>query len=115
MLKHIPPVLSPELLKILMEMGHGDTIVIADGNFPGASMAQHLVRLDGHGACEVLDAMLKLMEGRTSFIIAHRLSTIQHADCIMVMHKGRLREQGTHQELVAQKGEYYRLWMQQGV
>ncbi len=61
MLKGISAILSPELLKVMMEMGHGDTIVIADGNFPGASMAQRLVRLDGHGASEILDAMLKLM------------------------------------------------------
>ena len=47
MLKNISPVISPELLKILMEMGHGDEIVIGDGNFPAASMAQRLVRLDG--------------------------------------------------------------------
>lgn len=61
MLIGIPSILSPELLKVMMEMGHGDTIVISDGNFPGASMAQRLVRLDGHGTCEILDAMLKLM------------------------------------------------------
>ena len=59
MLKGIPSVLSPELLKILMEMGHGDEIVIADGNFPGASVAQRLVRLDGHGVSEILDAVMK--------------------------------------------------------
>lgn len=61
MLKGIPSVLSPELLKILMEMGHGDEIVISDGNFPGASMAQRLVRADGHGVPAILDAVLKLM------------------------------------------------------
>lgn len=61
MLKGIPAILSPELLKVMMEMGHGDTIVIADGNFPGASMARRLVRLDGHGAEAVLDAMLALL------------------------------------------------------
>lgn len=60
MLKNIPSILSPCLLKILMEMGHGDEIVIADGNFPGASHAQRLVRLDGHGVPEVLGAVLKL-------------------------------------------------------
>lgn len=60
MLKGIPAILSPELLKVLMEMGHGDTLVIADGNFPGASMAQRLVRLDGHGAAPLLDAVLTL-------------------------------------------------------
>lgn len=61
MLKNISPVLSPELLKILMEMGHGDEIVIGDGNFPAASIAQRLVRLDGHGVPEILSAVLDLM------------------------------------------------------
>lgn len=60
MLKGIPSILSPDLLKILMEMGHGDEIVIADGNFPAASMAQRLVRCDGHGVPEILDAILQL-------------------------------------------------------
>ncbi len=60
MLKNIPPILSPELLKILMEMGHGDEIVIADGNFPAASTARRLVRCDGHNVPEILDAILKL-------------------------------------------------------
>ncbi len=61
MLKNISPVLSPELLKILMEMGHGDELVIGDGNFPAASIAQRLVRLDGHGVPEILSAILDLM------------------------------------------------------
>ena len=61
MLKGISPILSPELLKIMMEMGHGDEIVIGDGNFPAASCAKRLVRLDGHGVREILDAMLALM------------------------------------------------------
>lgn len=60
MLKGIPSILSPELLKILMEMGHGDELVIGDGNFPAASMAQRLVRLDGHGVPEILDAIMAL-------------------------------------------------------
>ena len=62
MLKGIPSILSPELLKILMEMGHGDTIVIGDGNFPAASIAKdsRLVRLDGYGVPEILDAILRL-------------------------------------------------------
>lgn len=59
MLKGIPSILSPELLKILMEMGHGDEIVIADGNFPSSAIAQRLVRLDGHGVTEILDAIMK--------------------------------------------------------
>ena len=61
MLKHIPAILTPELLKVLMEMGHGDEIVIADGNFPGAAIAQRLIRLDGHGVPEILDAVLQLI------------------------------------------------------
>ena len=61
MLKDIPSIISPELLKILMEMGHGDEIIIADGNFPGASLANKLVRLDGHTGPEVLEAVLKLL------------------------------------------------------
>lgn len=60
MLKNIPSILSPELLKILMEMGHGDELVIGDGNFPAANYAQRLVRLDGHGVPEVLEAILEL-------------------------------------------------------
>ena len=60
MLKGIPAILSPKLLKVLMEMGHGDTLVIADGNFPGASMAKRLIRLDGHGVPDLLDAILQL-------------------------------------------------------
>lgn len=60
MLKGIPTILPPELLKILMEMGHGDELVIADGNFPAASHAQRLVRCDGHGALPLLDAILQL-------------------------------------------------------
>jgi len=60
MLKNIPAILSPDLLKILMEMGHGDEIVIADGNFPAASHAQRLVRCDGHDVPPLLDAILQL-------------------------------------------------------
>jgi L-fucose mutarotase len=61
MLKGIPAILSPELLKIMMEMGHGDELVIADGNFPAASMAQRLVRSDGNGAVELLNAILQFL------------------------------------------------------
>jgi L-fucose mutarotase len=59
MLKGIPKVISPELIKVLMEMGHGDEIVIADGNFPSASMAKNLIRLDGHGVPVILEAILQ--------------------------------------------------------
>lgn len=55
-------------------------------------------------------AMAKMMQGRTTIVVAHRLSTIQHADQIMVMHHGQLREQGTHQELLAQNGIYKKLY-----
>lgn len=59
-LKGIPPILSPELLKVLAEMGHGDEIVLADGNFPAASHARRLIRCDGHGMPELLEAVLTL-------------------------------------------------------
>ena len=55
-------------------------------------------------------ALEKLMAGRTSLVVAHRLSTIQHSDRILVMHKGRIREQGAHQELLAMDGLYRRLY-----
>ncbi len=60
MLKNIPKILSPELLKVLCEMGHSDRIVIADGNFPAESMGKDaiVIRADGHGAAELLDAIL---------------------------------------------------------
>jgi ATP-binding cassette subfamily B protein len=61
----------------------------------------------------VRDALGRMVEGRTSIIIAHRLSTIQRADRILVMHKGRLREVGTHQELLAQRGIYWKLYQLQ--
>jgi L-fucose mutarotase len=60
LLKKIPNILSPDLLKIIAEMGHGDEIVIADGNFPASSIAQRLVRLDGHPIPPILEAVLQL-------------------------------------------------------
>jgi len=60
MLKGISTLLSPELLKVLMEMGHGDELVLADGNFPSASMGKRVIRCDGHGVPEILDAVLQL-------------------------------------------------------
>ena len=59
MLKGIPKIISPELIKVLMEMGHGDEIIISDGNFPAAALAKRLVRADGHNVPELLDAILK--------------------------------------------------------
>jgi L-fucose mutarotase len=60
MLKGIPPILSPELLKVLSEMGHGDEIVLADSNFPAVSHAQRLIRADGHSIPDLLEAILTL-------------------------------------------------------
>jgi ATP-binding cassette subfamily B multidrug efflux pump len=62
---------------------------------------------------QIREALSRLLSGRTALVIAHRLSTIQHADRILVFHKGRLREQGAHQELLMQRGIYYRLYQLQ--
>lgn len=63
MLKGIPKIISPELLKVLCEMGHGDRLIIADGNFPSESVGKNatVIRMDGHGVPEILDAVLQLM------------------------------------------------------
>lgn len=62
MLKGIPKILSPQLLKVLCEMGHSDRLVIADGNFPVESIGKDavVIRMDGHGTCEILEAILQL-------------------------------------------------------
>lgn len=59
MLKGVPSIMSPDLMHVLMSMGHGDELVLADGNFPAASNAQRLVRADGHGVPELLQAVLQ--------------------------------------------------------
>lgn len=63
MLKNIPPIVSPEMLKVLCEMGHGDRLVIADANFPAASIGKNAIvlRADGHSATDLLDAVLTLL------------------------------------------------------
>ena len=61
----------------------------------------------------IREALDRLLQGRTALVIAHRLSTIQHADRILVFHKGKLREQGSHQQLLAERGIYYRLYQLQ--
>lgn len=61
MLKNIPKILSPDLLKILCEMGHGDELVIADANFPAESCGQRVVRADGHGGAKMLEAVLSVI------------------------------------------------------
>ncbi|MCI5839525.1 MAG: RbsD/FucU domain-containing protein [Peptoniphilaceae bacterium] len=67
MLKKIPKNISPELLKILMEMGHGDEIVISDGNFPAHSISQNVVHCDGMGVREILDSILELFPLDTKY------------------------------------------------
>ncbi len=83
MLKNIPNILSPELLKVLQEMGHSDRICLGDGNFPAASMAKPnncvLVRADGHGIPELLDAILQLMPLDT--YVEHPVMLMQKMDC----------------------------------
>jgi ATP-binding cassette subfamily B multidrug efflux pump len=69
--------------------------------------------VDTETELKIRDAIARLMKGRTSIIIAHRLSTIQNSDKIIVMHKGQVREMGTHQELLARRGIYYRLFQLQ--
>jgi ATP-binding cassette, subfamily B, multidrug efflux pump len=69
--------------------------------------------VDTETELKIRDAITRLMQGRTSIIIAHRLSTIQKADKIIVMHKGQVRETGTHQELLTQRGIYYKLYQLQ--
>lgn len=60
MLKGISPIISPELLKLIAEMGHGDELVLADANFPGASIGKRCIRCDGHGCADVMRALLTL-------------------------------------------------------
>ena len=75
MLKNIPSVISPELMSILMRMGHGDEIVLADGNFPAESCAQRLVRADGHGVVELLDAIMRFFP--LDWFVDHPASVMQ--------------------------------------
>ena len=69
--------------------------------------------VDTRTEVHIQEAMLRLMEGRTSFVIAHRLSTIREADEILVIDQGKIIERGTHRELLAQKGFYQRLYASQ--
>lgn len=61
MLKGIPAILTPELLKVMMEMGHGDELVLADGNYPRFGHPGRVIRMDGHGIPEILDAIMRFM------------------------------------------------------
>lgn len=75
MLKNIPPEISPELMSVLMRMGHGDEIVLADGNFPAESCAQQIVRADGHGVAQLLDAIMQFFPLDT--FVDHPASVMQ--------------------------------------
>jgi ATP-binding cassette subfamily B multidrug efflux pump len=93
-----------QLLAFARALAHDPRILILD---------EATSSVDTETELEIRKAIDRLMEGRTSIIIAHRLSTIQRCDKIIVMHKGRVRETGTHQQLLAQRGIYYKLYQLQ--
>ncbi len=78
MLKIIPSVISPELMSVLMRMGHGDELVLADGNFPAESCAQRIVRADGHGVVELLNAIMMFFP--LDSFVDHPASVMQPVD-----------------------------------
>ena len=73
-------------------------------------MDEATANIDTETELLIEEALKTLMNGRTTIMVAHRLSTIQHADNIIVMHKGKIRESGTHQELLTQDGIYKKLY-----
>jgi L-fucose mutarotase len=79
MLKGIDPILGPDLLQVLRAMGHGDEIAIVDGNYPAETDAQRLIRMDGHDATRILDAILSLMPLDT-FVEAAAFRPAAHGD-----------------------------------
>jgi ATP-binding cassette subfamily B protein len=93
-----------QLISFARALAHEPRILILD---------EATSSVDTETEFKVRDALARMVEGRTSLIIAHRLSTIQRADKIIVMHKGQLREMGTHQELLAHRGIYYKLYQLQ--
>jgi ATP-binding cassette subfamily B protein len=93
-----------QLISFARALAHDPKILILD---------EATSSVDTETEFRVRDALSRMVEGRTSLVIAHRLSTIQRADKIVVMHKGRVREMGTHQELLAQRGIYYKLYQLQ--
>jgi ATP-binding cassette subfamily B multidrug efflux pump len=93
-----------QLISFARALAHAPKILILD---------EATSSVDTETEFKVRDALGKMVEGRTSIIIAHRLSTIQRADKIIVMHKAQLREMGTHQQLLAQRGIYYKLYQLQ--
>jgi len=93
-----------QLISFARALAHDPRILILD---------EATSSVDTETEFRVRDALSRMVEGRTSVIIAHRLSTVQRADKIIVMHKGQLREMGTHQELLAHRGIYYKLYQLQ--
>jgi ATP-binding cassette, subfamily B, multidrug efflux pump len=93
-----------QLISFARALAHNPKILILD---------EATSSVDTETEFRVRDALNRMVEGRTALIIAHRLSTIQRADKIIVMHKGQVREMGTHQELLAQRGIYYKLYQLQ--
>jgi ATP-binding cassette subfamily B protein len=93
-----------QLISFARALAHDPRLLILDEATSSVDTATEIL---------IRRALDRLLTGRTAIVIAHRLSTIQHADCILVFHKGRLREQGTHRELLAQRGIYYRLYQLQ--
>jgi ATP-binding cassette, subfamily B, multidrug efflux pump len=93
-----------QLISFARALAHEPKILILD---------EATSSVDTETEFKVRDALARMVEGRTSLIIAHRLSTIQRADKIIVMHKGQVREMGTHQELLANRGIYYKLYQLQ--
>ena len=93
-----------QLMSFARALAHNPRILILD---------EATSSVDTETELRVREAMSRLVQGRTSLVIAHRLSTIQSADRILVMHKAQLREMGTHQELLALRGIYYKLYQLQ--
>src|ERR1700733_808180 len=93
-----------QLISFARALAHEPKILILD---------EATSSVDTETEFKVRDALSRMVEGRTSLIIAHRLSTVQRADKIIVMHKGQVREMGTHQELLANRGIYYKLYQLQ--
>jgi ATP-binding cassette, subfamily B, multidrug efflux pump len=93
-----------QLISFARALAHEPKILILD---------EATSSVDTETEFRVRDALNRMVEGRTSLVIAHRLSTVQRADKIIVMHKGQVREMGTHQELLAQRGIYYKLYQLQ--
>lgn len=89
------------LLSFARTLAHNPSILVMD---------EATANIDTETEILIQEALEKLMDGRTTIMVAHRLSTIQHADCIMVMHKGRICERGTHRELLEQDGIYRKLY-----